>query len=92
MFSGTNKFSITEIFSDETGKTSASAFAGILIIAVSCIGFLIGIFELFKSNTTELISQSSTFAMMGVGLLGLRKYLNGKPGSSVIPEEKIEGV
>jgi len=43
MNSRRDKFVIAEIFSNQDGKTSASAFIGVIVGLLGCIGFLAAI-------------------------------------------------
>jgi len=69
-----NKFSFSQMTSNESGKTSASGTMGILITIVGCIGFLMGCADkMFLSKTVDILTQSIFIVTIGVGLLGYRK-------------------
>ena len=63
------KFSISQMTSNNNGKTSASGTMGCLICTFSAIGFLWGVFT--KQN--DVINQAITYTAFGAGLLGYRK-------------------
>lgn len=86
-----NKFSWSQMTSNETGKTSASGTMGIVVILVGCIGFLLGsVDKMFFSKTIDLITQSIFAISIGVGLLGYRKSKDpNNKNSSPEKEEEI---
>jgi len=87
MLSNISKFSWAEMFSNDNGKTSATAFSGWLICVIGSICFLLGcIDKMFISKEIDIISQSIVFVGIGVALLGVRKVAksgNHKEKSSV---------
>jgi hypothetical protein len=82
-----SKFSWAELFSNETGKTSASGFTGVVICLVGTLCFFLGcIDKMFISKEIDIITQSIVFVGIGVALLGVRKVAksgNHKEKSSV---------
>lgn len=72
-----SKFSWSEVFSNSgTGKTSATAVAGIGCIAVGLGGFIAGVVTCFIKCCdwgSEIIYQSLALITIGVSLLGIRK-------------------
>jgi hypothetical protein len=69
-----SKFSWAELFSNETGKTSASGFTGVIISLVGTLCFFMGcIDKMFISKEVDIITQSIVFVGIGVTLLGVRK-------------------
>jgi hypothetical protein len=69
-----SKFSWAELFSNETGKTSASGFAGVVISLVGTLCFFMGcIDKMFFTNSVDIITQSIILVGIGVTLLGVRK-------------------
>jgi hypothetical protein len=69
-----SKFSWSELFSNETGKTSASGFAGVIISLVGTLCFLMGcIDKMFFTKSVDIITQSIILVGIGVTLLGVRK-------------------
>lgn len=93
------KFSWSEMVSNGNGKTSGTAFAGLVICLVGTLCFLLGCIEkMFISTSIDVISQSIVFVGIGSSLLGLRKYMDSKnpqsTSESEIPpseEELIKG-
>jgi hypothetical protein len=78
-----HKFSWSELFSNGNGKTSATAFCGIIICMVGSLCFLLGcIDKMFITSTVDVISQSIMFVGIGSGLLGLRKFVDSKSPQS----------
>jgi hypothetical protein len=68
------KFSLAEMTSNETGKTSGSGAMGCLCVSIGCLGFIYGSYDYAKgSGTNEIISQSMMLVMTGASLLGIRK-------------------
>ena len=80
-----NKFSLAQMTSNTSGKTSGSGTMGIVICLVGTFCFLLGcIDKMFIGKDIDVISQSIFFVGIGAGLLGYRKSKDGKT------EEKIE--
>ena len=75
-----NKFSISQMTSNDSGKTSASGTMGCLICTAAAVCFMWGGF----TKQTELVNQSIAYTAIGAGLLGYRK---SKEGKSTIQEE-----
>lgn len=74
-----SKFSWPELFSNSTGKTSASAFCGVIICLVGTLCFFLGcIDKMWISNSIDIITQSITFVLIGASLLGIRKIASSK--------------
>lgn len=74
-----SKFSWAEAFSNNNGKTSASAICGFVICVVGSISFLLGsVDKMFLSQSIDVITQSIAFVMIGAALLGLRKVVANK--------------
>lgn len=69
-----DKFKLSELFSNDTGKTSMSALMGGLSVLCSCIGFIMGVFN----KNSEVLSTSMFFCGAGCALLGVRKFVNNK--------------
>lgn len=80
-----NKFSFGQLTSNSDGKTSASGTAGLYIIFIGGICFLMGCIErMFIDQSIDVITQSIVFVGIGAGLLGYRK-------SIWVKSEKTEG-
>jgi len=86
------RFSWGELFSNETGKTSGTAFCGIIICMVGSFCFLLGcIDKMFITSSVDVISQSIMFVGLGSGLLGLRKFVDSKkPTQSESTDEDVQ--
>jgi hypothetical protein len=67
------KFSISQMTSNTSGKTSASGTMGCIICTAAAICFLWGTF----TKQTEVINQSIVYTGIGAGLLGYRKSKEG---------------
>jgi hypothetical protein len=67
------KFSFHQLFSNSDGKTSASGFAGILVILAGLVAFLFGVEEFFRASKNDIMNQSIIVITIGAGLLGVRK-------------------
>ena len=68
------KFSFTEMTSNSNnGKTSATSVAGLYVVAIGGIGFLLGIFDkIFTNSSIEIIDQSVIMTSIGAALLGIK--------------------
>jgi hypothetical protein len=90
-----HEFSWSELFSNGDGKTSGTAFCGIIISMIGSFCFLLGcIDKMFISTSIDVISQSIVFVGIGSGLLGLRKFVDSKKSSdepTSTDEELIKG-
>ena len=86
-----NKFSFTEMFSNENGKTSGTAFCGVIICIVGTITFFLGcIDKMWVTHTVDVISQSIVFVGIGATLMGVRKVFDiKKPESETPPQEEM---
>ena len=80
MLSNISKFSWAELFSNDNGKTSGTAFCGIIICMVGALCFLLGcIDKMWLSKSIDIITQSIVLVGIGATLLGVRKVVGGKP-------------
>lgn len=74
-----SKFSWAELFSNNDGKTSGTAFVGVLICTTGTLCFLMGcIDKMFIGKSLDIINQSIMFVTIGATLLGLRKVVGAK--------------
>lgn len=97
-----DRFSFAQLTSNNNGKTSASGTAGIYIIAIGGICFLLGcIDKMFFEKSVDIITQSIMLIGIGVTLLGYRKSKDSniedlkenKPlDSHVEGEEEIQSI
>lgn len=69
-----SKFNFSELFSNDTGKTSMSATMGGILVFISSIVFAYASFTKYELG----ITQSVIMAGIGSTLLGIRKYMNNK--------------
>jgi hypothetical protein len=82
------KFSFGELTSNSNGKTSGSGTAGIYIVAIGGICFILGcVDKMVLKGTTDIITQSIVLIGIGATLLGYRK---SKDGGAQIPEESAD--
>ena len=79
-----SKFCWKEMLSDNTGKTSASSFTGVLCILTGLITFAFSIFFSKENFITHAITVIETGAL----LLGVNKIVNGKPVTETQELEK----
>jgi hypothetical protein len=69
-----NKFSIAQMTSNDSGKTSGSGTMGILICTIGCLSFLLGVLDkIFFTNDIDIMSQTIIFTGIGASLLAVRK-------------------
>ena len=81
-------FSFAQMTSNNNGKTSGSGTAGLYIIFIGGICFLLGcIDKMFLDKTVDIITQSIVLVGIGASLLGYRK---SKDSSEEIEISKIE--
>lgn len=68
-------FSFTEMVSNNTGKTSASGFSGVIICLIGALCFLIGSIAVVagKTDSSDILIQSIGMVYAGALLLGYRK-------------------
>ncbi len=68
-------FSWAQAFSDQNGKSSASAWTGWFLCVVGGIGFL----KCVVMKESDGMMYSLGFATLGAGLLGYHKKVEGAP-------------
>ena len=82
MENGKHKFIFSEVFNNDNGKTSGSAFIGVLMGMVGCLGFIAAIVGYFMKLTETIPFMQQTIFFIGAAtvLLGARKFAvkNGK--------------
>ena len=89
MLSNISKFSWAEMFSNDSGKTSGTAFCGIIICLVGSLCFLLGcIDKMWVSHSIDIISQSIIFVGIGAALMGVRKVVGQKSNDSTSTTEQ----
>lgn len=85
------KFSLGEMTSNNDGKTSATSSAGVYIIFIGGLCFLLGcIDKMFLDKTIDIINQSVMFTTIGAALLGVKNITAKKSGDISIEEKKKE--
>ena len=68
------KFSLAEMTSNSNGKTSGSGTAGLYIVFIGGITFLMGcVDKMFLNKDIDVITQSIILVGIGATLLGYRK-------------------
>ncbi len=68
------KFSFAQLTSNSDGKTSGSGTAGLYVVFIGGICFLLGcIDKMFLGNNVDILTQSIIFVSIGSALLGYRK-------------------
>jgi len=77
--SSIDKFSFAQMTSNTNGKTSGSGTAGIYIVAIGGVCFLLGCLDkMFFSKTIDIVTQSIMLIGIGATLLGFRKSKDAK--------------
>lgn len=83
------KFSLGEMTSNNDGKTSATSSAGVYIIFIGGLCFLLGcIDKMFLDKSLDIINQSVMFTTIGAALLGVKNITARKSGDISIEEKK----
>lgn len=91
MLSNISNFSWAELFSNDNGKTSGTAFTGIVISLVGALCFLLGcIDKMWISHTIDVITQSIVLVGIGATLLGVRKVVGSKQSDLESPEQNTQ--
>jgi hypothetical protein len=68
------KFSFAELCSNNNGKTSGSGTAGLYIVFIGGLCFLLGcIDKMFLDKSIDILTQSIVMVTIGATLLGYRK-------------------
>lgn len=68
------KFSFAQLTSNSNGKTSGSGTAGLYIVLIGGICFVLGcIDKMFLDKSIDIITQSIVMVTIGAALLGYRK-------------------
>lgn len=79
-------FSLSELFSNSSGKTSGSGVAGFLTVFTGLICFISGVVYMYLScwnacdpaNSSQILTQSIALIGIGSALLGVRKVVKDK--------------
>lgn len=91
-----SKFNWAEVFSNtRSGKTSATAVAGITTIFVGLGAFISGVVACFVSKNlfgTDIILHSLGLVTVGASMLGIRKLSATKSGINVTEDTDIQSV
>lgn len=83
------KFSFGEMTSNDNGKTSSTSTAGVYIIFIGGLCFLLGcIDKMFLDKSIDIINQSVMFTTIGAALLGVKNVVGGKKTDSPADEPK----
>jgi len=86
-----DKWSFTEMTSNDSGRTSATKTSGVFVILIGGICFFIGCISiLFIDHSIDIISESVVFTSLGAALLGVKNISAGrfKQGTaSEVPEQ-----
>lgn len=84
------KFSFGEMTSNDTGKTSSTSTAGVYIIFIGGLCFLLGcIDKMFLDKSIDIINQSVMFTTIGAALLGVKNIV-GSGKKTEAPAEEIK--
>jgi hypothetical protein len=76
--------------SNDTGKTSSTSTAGVYIIFIGGLCFLLGcIDKMFLDKSIDIINQSVMFTTIGAALLGVKNVVgSGKKTEAPAEETK----
>ena len=87
------KFSFGQLTSNSDGKTSGSGTAGLYIVFIGGICFLLGcIDKMFLGDSVDIITQSIIFVTIGATLLGYRKSKDSGITEIESEEVKVEDI
>lgn len=79
MLGNIKKFSFGEMTSNNNGKTSGTSTAGLYIIFIGGLCFLLGcIDKMFLDKSVDIINQSVMFTTIGAALLGVKNVTGSK--------------
>jgi hypothetical protein len=82
------KFSFGEMTSNDTGKTSSTSTAGVYIIFIGGLCFLLGcIDKMFLDKSIDIINQSVMFTTIGAALLGVKNVVGSGKKTETPSEE-----
>jgi hypothetical protein len=82
------KFSFAQLTSNSDGKTSGSGTAGLYIVFIGGICFLLGcIDKMFLDKSVDILTQSIIFVSIGTALLGYRKSKDSGSSSEASSSE-----
>lgn len=92
-------FSISELFSNSSGKTSGSGVAGFLTVLVGLLCFISGVVYIYLScwhaceptQGSHILTQSIALIGIGSALLGVRKIAKDKGITEVDVEIEEQG-
>lgn len=91
MLRNIKEFSWAELFSNESGKTSATAFCGVVICISGTLCFVLGcIDKMYVSKTIDIITQSIVFVGIGATLMGVRKVFDSNKSTTSTSEKNTE--
>jgi hypothetical protein len=83
------KFSFAQLTSNSDGKTSASGTAGLYIVFIGGICFLLGcIDKMFLDKSVDILAQTIIFVSIGATLLGYRKSKDSGVSEIEVEETK----
>ena len=85
-----HRFILSEVFNNNSGKTSGSGFIGVIMGLVGCLGFIaatVGYF-LQKPDTIPFMQQTIFFIGSATVLLGVRKFSSKTKENSITIEKE----
>lgn len=84
------KFSFAQLTSNSNGKTSGSGTAGLYIVFIGGLCFVLGcVDKMFLDKSIDIITQSIVMVTIGAALLGYRKSKDS--GASQEENKKEDG-
>lgn len=82
-----NKFSWSQLFSNNDGKTSGSGFLGVIIGITGCLVFILGAVDtIFLTKGSLVINAAVTVIGIGAATLAARKYISKNDSDATQPE------
>ena len=74
-----SEFSFSEMFNNDSGRTSITKFCGFYIIIIGGIAFILGcIDKMFLDKSINILSESIIFTSIGASLLGIKNFAKDK--------------
>ncbi len=82
-----NKFSWSQLFSNNDGKTSGSGFLGVVIGITGCLVFILGSVDtIFLTKGSVVLNSAVTVIGIGAATLAARKFISKNDSEATQPD------